>query len=574
MTSGASSVSVAMVGSGGAGVLTTGEMLLEAACAAGWNGLLTRSVGPQIRGGEAASLLRLARAPVECMADQFDLLVGIDWVNAGRFGDEIPLGESSVLVCDPAAGAPPPMAAKARRVIELPIAEITKAHPAWRANMLALGAAGHLLGLDESALHGVIAKRFAVKGDEVVAANVAAAAAGARAVDAERGRIALAPVAQSAAKRWLITGNEAVALGALLGGVRFAAAYPITPASDILEWLAPNLTKVGGTLVQAEDELASVNMIIGASYGGVPSLTATSGPGLSLMIESLGLATAAEVPIVIVDVMRGGPSTGIPTKSEQSDLNIAIYGMHGDAPHLVIAPQSVGDCWLSAQWATGLAEALQAPAIVLSDQFLGQAQTAITRPSERPPAGKRRVADGANLPYARYAVGGDGVSPMAIPGTAHCAYTADGLTHTERGTPTSGAHDHVAQLDKRRDKLDDHAYGPLWATIEGDSDTAVLTWGSLTGVVREGIAQARADGVSAKLIAPRLLLPTRPAEMSAALAGVKRLLVVEQTHGQQFLKYLRAHYDLPAEVSVLHRPGPLPIRPHEVRRRLLEGGSR
>ena len=574
MTSGASSVSVAMVGSGGAGVLTTGEMLLEAACAAGWNGLLTRSVGPQIRGGEAASLLRLARAPVECMADQFDLLVGIDWVNAGRFGDEIPLGESSVLVCDPAAGAPPPMAAKARRVIELPIAEITKAHPAWRANMLALGAAGHLLGLDESALHGVIAKRFAAKGDEVVAANVAAAAAGARAVDTERGRVALAPVAQAAAKRWLITGNEAVALGALLGGVRFAAAYPITPASDILEWLAPNLTKVGGTLVQAEDELASVNMIIGASYGGVPSLTATSGPGLSLMIEPRGLATAAEVPIVIVDVMRGGPSTGIPTKSEQSDLNIAIYGMHGDAPHLVIAPQSVGDCWLSAQWATGLAEALQAPAIVLSDQFLGQAQTAITRPSERPPAGKRRVADGANLPYARYAVGGDGVSPMAIPGTAHCAYTADGLTHTERGTPTSGAHDHVAQLDKRRDKLDDHAYGPLWATIEGDSDTAVLTWGSLTGVVREGIAQARADGVSAKLIAPRLLLPTRPAEMSAALAGVKRLLVVEQTHGQQFLKYLRAHYDLPAEVSVLHRPGPLPIRPHEVRRRLLEGGSR
>ena len=574
MTSGANSVSVAMVGSGGAGVLTTGEMLLEAACAAGWNGLLTRSVGPQIRGGEAASLLRLARSPVECMADQFDLLVGIDWVNAGRFGDEIPLGESSVLVCDPAAGAPPPMAARAKRVIELPIAEITKAHPAWRANMLALGAAGHLLGLDESALHAVIAKRFATKGGEVVAANVAAAAAGARAVDTDRGRVALAPVAQAAAKRWLITGNEAVALGALLGGVRFAAAYPITPASDILEWLAPNLTKVGGTLVQAEDELASVNMIIGASYGGVPSLTATSGPGLSLMIESLGLATAAEVPIVIVDVMRGGPSTGIPTKSEQSDLNIAIYGMHGDAPHLVIAPQSVGDCWLSAQWATGLAEALQAPAIVLSDQFLGQAQTAIDRPVDRPPAGRRRIADGAELPYARYTTGGDGVSPMAIPGTAHCAYTADGLTHTERGTPTSGAHDHVAQLDKRRDKLDGHDYGPLWATIEGDGDTAALTWGSLTGVVREGIAQARADGESAKLIAPRLLLPTRPAEMSAALAGVKRLLVVEQTHGMQFLKYLRAHYDLPAEVSVLSRPGPLPIRPQEVRRRLTEGGSR
>ena len=574
MTSSAKSVSVAMVGSGGAGVLTTGEMLLEAACAAGWDGLLTRSVGPQIRGGEAASLLRLAREPVECMADQFDLLVGIDWVNADRFGEEILLADSSVLVCDSAAGAPPPMAAKAKRVIDLPLSALTKAHPNWRTNMIALGAAGNLLGLEESVLHGVISKRFAQKGEAVAAANVEAAAAGARAVDAQRGWVGFAPAAHKTGKRWLITGNEAVALGAVLGGVRFAAAYPITPASDILEWLAPNLTKVGGTLVQAEDELASVNMIIGASYGGVPSLTATSGPGLSLMVESLGLATASEVPIVIVDVMRGGPSTGIPTKSEQSDLNIAIYGMHGDAPHLVIAPQSVADCWLSAQWATGLAEALQTPAILLSDQFLGQAQTAIARPAERPPVARRIVSEEAQSPYRRYALDSGSVSPMSIPGMRGCAYTADGLTHTERGTPTSAARDHVAQLDKRRDKLDAHSYGPLWATLEGAGETAVLTWGSLTGVVREGIAQARAAGVSARLVAPRLLLPTRAAEMSAALAGVERLLVVEQSHGAQFLKYLRAHYDLPGNVSVLHRPGPLPIRPHEVCRRLLEGESR
>ncbi len=158
------------------------------------------------------------------------------------------------------------------------------------------------------------------------------------------------------------------------GGVRFAAAYPITPATEILEWLAPNLPQVGGVLLQAEDELASINMIIGASFGGTPALTATSGPGLSLMIEALGLATAAEMPIVVVDVMRGGPSTGIPTKSEQADLNIAVYGLHGDAPHLVLAPQSVADCLFTTQWAVHLAEALQTPAIVLSDQFVGQAQ--------------------------------------------------------------------------------------------------------------------------------------------------------------------------------------------------------
>ena len=198
--------------------------------------------------------------------------------------------------------------------------------------------------------------------------------------------------ARATAKRWLITGNEATGLGAVRGGVRFAAAYPITPASEILEWLAPNLAKVGGALLQAEDELASINMIIGGSYGGTPSLTATSGPGLSLMIEAIGLATAAEVPIVVVDVMRGGPSTGIPTKSEQADLNIAVYGMHGDAPHLVVAPQSIADCLFTTQWATYLAESLQAPAIVLSDQFIGQAQAAIERPADVAFIGQRAKA--------------------------------------------------------------------------------------------------------------------------------------------------------------------------------------
>ena len=147
---------------------------------------------------------------------------------------------------------------------------------------------------------------------------------------------------------------------------------PDHPATELLEWLAPALTKVGGTLVQAEDELASINMALGASYGGVPALTATSGPGLSLMIESLGLGVTAEVPVVVVDVMRTGPSTGIATKTEQGDLNIALYGMHGDAPHIVIAPNSIADCIAATQWAVGLAESLQVRRSC-SDQYFGQA---------------------------------------------------------------------------------------------------------------------------------------------------------------------------------------------------------
>jgi 2-oxoglutarate ferredoxin oxidoreductase subunit alpha len=568
-------VSAAIVGQGGDGALTTGELLLEAACASGCSGLLTRSVGPQIRGGEAASLVRLASKPVECMADRFDLLVGIDWTNAQRFEGEIPLGPDSIIVCDPAAGPPPPaIGAATANIIVLPLAELTKANPGWRTNMIALGAAAGLLALDTVALGRTIAKRFAAKGSSVVCAGIEAAAAGARAVAPQGGRCGLAAPVRPQGKRWLITGNEAIGLGALRGGVRFAAAYPITPASDLLEWLASSLGRAGGTLIQAEDELASINMVIGASYGGAPALTATSGPGLSLMIESLGLATAAEVPIVVVDVMRGGPSTGIPTKSEQTDLNIAVYGMHGDAPHIVVAPQSIPDCLLAAQWAVHLAETLQTPAIVLSDQFLGQARTAVERPADHVFPGQRLCATSFAAPYKRYASGGNGVSPMAIPGTRGGAYTADGLTHTERGMPTSAASDHLAQLDKRRDKLENYCYGDLWATIEGEGGIAVITWGSVTGVAREAISRARAYGVDARLIAPRLLLPARPREMAQALAGVRRALIVEQSHGGQFAKYLRAHYDLPAAVSVLHRPGPLPIRPHEVCQELLRGEPR
>ncbi len=568
----ATSVSVAMVGSGGAGVLTTGSLLLEAACAAGWNGLLTRSVGPQIRGGEAAALLRVATRCVECLADHVDLLVGIDWISAQRFESEITLAPDGLILSDPGAGAPPAGLTAARaRHIELPLAQLTKANPGWRANMIALGAAARLLGLDEEALQQVIKQYFAAKGQDVVCANAAAVEAGACAVATATSELRLARPQKTNTKRWLITGNEAAGLGALRGGVRFAAAYPITPASEILEWLAPNLAKIGGTLVQAEDELASINMIIGASYGGVPSLTATSGPGLSLMIEALGLATAAEVPIVVVDVMRGGPSTGIPTKSEQTDLNIAVYGLHGEAPHLVIAPQSVTDCLLATQWATFLAEMLQTPAIVLSDQSLGQTQAAVSRPPDVAFIGQRLRATEIAAPYRRYALGGSGVSPMAIPGTRGGQYTADGLTHTERGIPTSSARDHGAQLDKRRDKIERYGYGDLWATLEGEGDVAVLTWGSLTGAAREAILLARAEGQNVRLIAPRLLLPTRPTEMAAALAGVSRVLVVEQSHSAQFYRYLRAHYTLPEDTSVLHRPGPLPIRPSEIHRKLTQG---
>jgi 2-oxoglutarate ferredoxin oxidoreductase subunit alpha len=339
----------------------------------------------------------------------------------------------------------------------------------------------------------------------------------------------------------------------------------------MLEWLAPGLARCGGQLLQAEDELASINMIIGASFGGTPALTATSGPGLALMVESLGLATAAEMPIVVVDVMRGGPSTGIPTKSEQADLNIAINGLHGDAPHIVVAPLSVSDCLFATQWAVHLAEALQTPAIVLSDQFLGQAQAVVDRPPEMTFLVPRQLARlPSENPYRRYALSANGISPMALPGMKGGQYTADGLTHNEAGTPSSAAVMHTAQLDKRQKKLETFSYGAHWGEVQGEGELAILTWGSVTGPAREAVARLAREGVKVRLIALRLLAPLRVAELSAALAGVRRLLVVEQNHSGQLHRYLRGHCDLPRHTESFHRPGPRPLRPAEIVARVRE----
>ncbi|NMF88249.1 2-oxoacid:acceptor oxidoreductase subunit alpha [Aromatoleum petrolei] len=559
-------VSLVMAGSGGAGVVTAGSLLLEAAARAGWYAYMTRSAGPQIRGGEAAVMLRLGTEPIASHDDRFHLLVGVDWQNVGRFAAEIPLGPDSLIIGDPGEGETPEVFTRSgAQQIALPMKALAKKVPDGRPNMVAFGAIAAMIGLTEDIVAGVLRDTLKRKGEEAIAASLAAFRAGVEAA-ADFPDVPRLPAGKpDTAERWSITGNEATGMGALRGGVRFVAAYPITPATEVLEWLAPALPKVGGVLVQAEDELASINQIIGGSYGGVPSLTATSGPGLALMTESLGLAVAAEVPIVVIDVMRVGPSTGIATKSEQADLNVAVYGLHGDAPHLVLAPNSVADCLFTTQWAVHLAESLQTPAIVLTDQAMGQARAVMPRSAAVSFIGQREkpAALEAGVQYKRYANTASGVSPMAIPGMAGGMYTADGLEHNETGTPSSQASDHQAQLDKRLRKLTGYNYGEHWADITGDedADTAILTWGSSAGPAREALQRLRAAGHRVKLVAVRLISPVQPEKFAAALEGVERVLVVEQSHSGQFHRYLRAQYDLPRQVRALHHPGPLPVRP-------------
>jgi 2-oxoglutarate ferredoxin oxidoreductase subunit alpha len=557
----AKSLSIVLTGSGGAGVMTAGQTLLEAATSCGLYGLMTRSTGPQIRGGEAAAMLRLSSQPVQCPGDKFDILLALDFDNIQRFAAELPMDADSVIIADPSAGELPPfLKATGAAVGYVEMKKLAKTVAGGRISMVALGALAHLIGLPESAIVEAVAASLGRKKPEAVKASedgVKLGAANAPALNAPKLELSAA----KPAGRWSITGNEAAGFGVLKGGVRFVAGYPITPATEILEWLAHTIPQCGGELLQAEDELASINMIIGASFGGVPSMTATAGPGLSLMTEALGLAVASETPLVVVDVMRSGPSTGIATKSEQSDLNIAVYGLHGDAPHVVTAPLSISDCLLTAQWSVHLAESLQTPVIMLSDQSIGQARVVVDRPADVAFSTKRLTPVEPIQDYARYALTESGVSAMSIPGMAGGQYTADGLTHNAKGTPSSQAQDHIAQMDKRQRKLEQFDFGAHWAEIDGEGELAVITWGSTTQPMREGIARARAMGVKVKLIALRLISPVQPKLLAEALKGVKRALVIEQSHSGQFWRYLRAHYDFDVEIVSIPQPGPLPIRP-------------
>lgn len=553
-------VSLALTGAGGSGALTAGQIFLRLVGRAGRYGVMRQSVGPQIRGGESAALIRMHARPVQVLGDRFDVLAAMDWMNVQRFLPEMPLDVDSLVLYDPAAGeVPEAVAASGARAIPVGFKELAARHPGGRTNMVALGVLAQLTGLPVEPLAGILQDLLGRKGEEVVAASLACFEAGLSAA-AGLALPTVTPLDEVSAQRWFLSGNEAAALGALQGGIRFVAAYPITPASDLLEWMTPRLEALNGCLVQAEDELASINMAIGASYGGVPAMTATSGPGLSLMSEGLGLAIASETPVVVVNVMRGGPSTGIPTKSEQADLDLALHGMHGDAPHVVVAPSSMDDCVLTTRWAVRLAETLQTAVIVLTDQAMGQARAILDPLPSIECAGEREVTEPGDTAYERYRVTESGVSPMALPGAHGGAYTADGLEHEPSGKPSTVARDHKDQLDKRERKLTEHDYGWRWGSVEGDAPIAIVTWGSSALAVREARDRLEEQGVRVRLIVPRLLSPLPVGELASALDGVKRLLVVEQSHSKQFLRHLRAHLDLPGEIGVLAEPGPLPLR--------------
>ncbi|HYK40877.1 MAG TPA: 2-oxoacid:acceptor oxidoreductase family protein, partial [Thermoanaerobaculia bacterium] len=369
-----------MVGSGGDGVVTMGELIAQWAARDGLSAVKTEAYGPQIRGGESSCTVRVASREIFSQGDTVDVAVVFGWADFLRFRGEIVLAPDAVVLYEASDPAPPPADAGAGAgvtFLAVPFEELAKSASGRTGakNVLTLGVVSELFGLPGETIRAAMHERFTKRKPQLAEGNARAFDAGmewARANAADPAIAGKRFAFEKREPRLLLSGNEASALGALHAGCRFFAGYPITPSSEILHFLSENLPRVGGSVVQTEDELAAIGAVIGASFAGVKSMTATSGPGLSLMIEMIGLASMAEVPSVIVDVQRGGPSTGNPTRSEQSDLLQSLFGTHGDAPRVVLACADVEDCFHATVEAFNISEEFQLPVLVLSDQAVGQ----------------------------------------------------------------------------------------------------------------------------------------------------------------------------------------------------------
>jgi 2-oxoglutarate/2-oxoacid ferredoxin oxidoreductase subunit alpha len=572
-------LTIAMVGSGGDGVVTMGNLIAQAAAREGLHVIQTEAYGPQIRGGESSCTVRVAAGEVFAQGDSVNVLVIFRWADFARFRGEITVAKDVVILVEAEDPTPPEdidLGIEGTGLsIPVPFTALAResAGSAASKNVVALGVLAGLFGLPEEGLRRAVTHRFGRKKESVREANTKAFEAGVALAKSLPENLAVRRLEYvPGAPLLLMSGNEASAVGALHAGCRFFAGYPITPSTEILQFLAEWMPRAGGSVIQTEDELSAIGAVIGASFAGVKAMTATSGPGLSLMTEMLGLSSMAEVPIVIVDVQRGGPSTGNPTKGEQSDLFQCLYGTHGDAPRVVLAVSDVEECFHATVDAFNISEEYQLPVLILSDQSVGQRKQTLSAAKLEHIVRDRVKPTEAELDgYERYRDTPTGVSPMSVPGTKNGMYQTNGLEHDESGSPNS--------LYLGHEKMNAKRYRKLWPIREGyhgfshygpdDADVGIVCWGSSGGAVREAVAAANARGEKVSAFVPKVIYPFPKKDFERFVAGVGELLVIELSYTAQFYKYLRTFLTLPeGRTNVFKRSGGKDLTVAEVTREI------
>ena len=570
-------LTVEICGMSGDGTIAAGGILNEAMSKAGFSVLAFDSYPAEIRGfGRCVTLSRFGVEEMAALSDKTHVLISLD---DKQSQSRIPfLAKEAVVLFD---NRPPSyvdastsLAAHVEpdvRLFGMPFGDLAAAASGSTRgrNLTALGGFAALFGISPDFFHGVIRKKFGGKGEKVLEANLKSFEAGhGFALEEFKGDL-IPPIREDlpeeGEEKILLSGNEAIARGALDAGLMLYFGYPITPATPIMEYLAKELPQRGGKLVQMEDEIASIGAVLGSFFAGKRAMTATSGPGFALMTELITHGVMSETPAVIIDAQRGGPATGLPTKTEQSDLQAAVFGGPGDSARIVIAPTNVLECYRYTLRSFQLAEKYQTPVIVLSDFYLNNRVENVKLPE----VSKEDRADGNVYPgeadrgrYERYRPTESGISPRAVPGMEGFLFSATGLEHTERGTPDYSPENHMKMTEKRHRKIRSALADlpePREFSAGGRLDVGVIAWGSTFGSAMEAAALARKQGLKVGALKMTSIFPLHGEIIRAFMDRCEEVLIPELNYEGQLANLIGCLHR--KDVVRLNRTPGMPMPP-------------
>ncbi len=542
-----------MGGQQGEGIESCGEIMATILAKEGYSLYSQRLFASRIKGGHTTFALRIALEPIMTVGESIDFLVALDQETVDKHGEEV--RDGGFIICDSKVD-PDFSAFEGKKItcLALPITETAmKQGSLLMRNIVSLGMSVALLGFDKEPFRKAIAAKFAKKSQDIVDKNLNAFEDGHALVLEKKSNVAgevdTLPVPEPKNQMFLL-GNEALALGAIAAGSRFMASYPITPASEVMEYMIKKMDKIGATVVQTEDEIAACMTAMGGVYAGVRGFTCTSGPGLSLMAESLSMASMAELPMLVIDVQRSGPSTGMATKVETSDINAACHNAHGDYANIVIAPTSIEECFYEIQKAFNLAEMYQCPVIFMPDLQQGlNKQSVPAFDLNRVPINRGKLMKEEELPelerphyFKRFELTEDGISPRTIPGMKNGLILSTGLEHNEEGKPAEAPSMHVSQTDKRLRKLETVAdvYEPFLNNAKHEEcDVLVIGITSSRGAIEEAVEQLEAEGHKINHLQLRLIKPFPKKQLMPFYEKAKKVVICEQNATAQLADLFR-----------------------------------
>ena len=571
---------VGIGGENGQGIASTGDILARIFARRGLHLNAYNAYQSIIRGGHTFLTIRASDAPVRNMGDKIDVFIPLNQDTMDRHLHFLKAGACAIYDGEKVT---PGQAAEGVQLCPMPIKELTKGNK-LAVNTAALGAALQLLGIESEPLEAVVARQFKKKGDAVVAENIAIARAG---YDyAAQNFAAFSWRAPRGSKPLgIITGNQATAMGGAAAGVKFYAAYPMSPSTGVLMWMATHARELGIMVRQVEDEIGVMNMVIGAAHTGCRAMCATSGGGFALMTEAVGMSGMIETPIVCVDVQRAGPATGVPTKTEQGDLWQMLGAGQGDYPRIMVAPTSQLDLFKTIPELFNLCDKYQCPGLVLADLLISEGtvsidpddlnfEVKIERGELILPNGNGSAANNASgyndKAYLRYKLTESGISPRAVPGVPGHIYTAATDEHDEDGTLISdeftNPHKRRAMVEKRARKMQGALADIAAPKLVGPEKAAVtlVGWGSTDGVIREAVEKlAGEEGIVANQLQIRWIVPFHAAEIGRILAQSKHVIIVENNYSGQFARYLRSETGFDAHGHIRKYDGE-PFMPHHI----------